>query len=89
MLFHINTNVQGRLIKIHDFSNLLGNQSITYTYEYDEYGNLYSSKVYKDGKLIYSKEFLYYVQTFLLKAQLTKDESRNEIKIIQYQYEYH
>ncbi|MCB0482168.1 MAG: hypothetical protein KDC83_12090 [Flavobacteriales bacterium] len=82
-------DVQGRLEKIHDFSNLLGNLTITYTYEYDEYGNLYSSKVYKDGKLTYSKEFIYHVQTFLLKAQLTKDEERNEIKIIQYEYGYY
>lgn len=82
-------DVQGRLEKIHDFSNLLGNLTITYTYEYDEYGNLNSSKVYKNGKLTYSKEFIYHVQTFLLKAQLTKDEERNEIKIIQYEYTYH
>ncbi|MGB0391620.1 MAG: hypothetical protein ACPGD5_08630 [Salibacteraceae bacterium] len=81
-------DVQGRLIKIIDYSNLLGVQTITYTYEYDEFGNLYSSKIYKNGKLTYSQEFLYHVQTFLLKAQLTKEESNNSIKIIEYEYEY-
>jgi len=82
-------DVQGRLIKIIDYSNLLGVQTITYTYEYDEYGNLYSSKTYKNGKLTYSQEFLYHVQTFLLKAQLSKNESDKSIKIIQYSYEYY
>ena len=81
-------DVQGRLIKIIDYSNLLGVQTITYTYEYDEYGNLYSGKIYKNGKLTYSQEFLYDVQTFLLKAQLTKEEATNSIKIIEYSYEY-
>lgn len=82
-------DVQGRLIKIIDYSNLIGVQTITYTYEYDEFGNLYSSKTYKNGKLTNSQEFLYYVQTFLLKAQLSKNESDKSIKIIQYSYEYY
>jgi YD repeat-containing protein len=82
-------DVKGRLAKIIDYSNLLGVQTTTYQFEYDEYDNLYSSKIYKDGKLLYSKEFLYNVQTFLLKAQLTKDESTNSIRIIQYEYEFY
>ncbi|MBD80630.1 MAG: hypothetical protein CL840_17070 [Crocinitomicaceae bacterium] len=82
-------DLQGRLIKIIDYSNLLGVQTITYTYEYDEFDNLYSSKIYKNGKLTRSEEFIYFVQTFLLKAQLSKNESDNSIKIIQYSYEYY
>jgi ABC-type antimicrobial peptide transport system permease subunit len=81
-------DAKGRLNKIIDYSNLLGVQTTTYEFGYDEYDNLYSSKVYKDGKLKQSKEFLYDVQTFLLKAQLTKDESTNTIRIVQYEYEY-
>lgn len=81
-------DLQGRLIKIIDYSNLLGVQTIIYTYEYDEYGNLFSSKIYKNGKLTFIQEFLYDIQTFLLKAKLTKEESNNSIKIIEYSYEY-
>ena len=82
-------DVQGRLKKIIDYSNLLGLQTITNTFEYDEFGNLFSGKTYKNGKLTHSQEFIYFVQTFLLKAQLSKNESDNSIKIIQYSYEYY
>jgi len=80
---------EGRLIKIIDYSNLGSQRTITNTYEYDEYGNLYNSKIYTNGKLSYTQEFLYDPQTFFLSAQLSKDESARSIKIIQYEYEFY
>lgn len=79
---------EGRLIKIIDYSNLGGQKTLTYTYEYDTYGNLNQSKIYTNGKLSYTQEFLYDPQTFMLKAQLSKDESARSIKIIQYEYSF-
>lgn len=79
---------EGRLIKIIDYSNLGTQRTLTYTYEYDEYGNLKQSKIYNNGKLSYTQEFLYNPQSFLLDAQLSKDESARSIKIIRYEYEF-
>ncbi|MDE0772560.1 MAG: hypothetical protein OSB25_10215 [Salibacteraceae bacterium] len=79
----------GRLIKIIDYSNLGSQRTITNTYEYDEYGNLYNSKIYTNGKLSYTQEFLYDPQTLFLSAQLSKDESARSIKIIQYEYKFY
>lgn len=80
---------EGKLIKIIDYSNLGGQKTITNTYEYDEYGNLNSSKIFTNGKLSYTQEFLYDPQTFFLSAQLSKDESARSIKIIQYEYQFY
>ncbi len=79
-------DAEGRLIKIIDYSNLGVQRTLTYTYEYDEYGNLNQSKIFSNGKLTFTQEFLYDPQTFLLNAQLSKDESSRSIKIIQYEY---
>jgi len=80
---------EGRLIKIIDYSNLGSQRTLTKTYEYDDYGNLNSSKIYTNGKLSFSQEFLYDPQTFFLSAQLSKDESARSIKIMQYEYEFY
>lgn len=80
---------EGRLVKIIDYSNLGTQRTLTYTYEYDEYGNLKQSKIYNNGKLSYTQEFLYNPQSFLLDAQLSKDESARSIKIIRYEYEFY
>ncbi len=79
---------EGRLKKIIDYSNLGVQRTLTHTYDYDEYGNLNQSKIYTNGKLSYTQEFLYNPQTLLLSAQLSKDESARSIKIIQYEYSY-
>ncbi|UTW63435.1 RHS repeat protein [bacterium SCSIO 12741] len=81
-------DVEGRLTKIIDHSNIMGNLTLTYTYTYDELSNLTESKVHKNGKLIETRQFLYFVQTLLLKAQLIKNEESGEIKIIKYKYQY-
>lgn len=77
----------GQLVKVIDYSNISGQQTVSYTFDYDEYGNLIAGKVFKNGKLTTSNEYLYDPKTLFLSAQLSKNESSRSIKIIQYEYE--
>jgi hypothetical protein len=78
----------GRLSKIIHSSNVAGNQTTTYTMEYDALGNLDRAKVYVNGKLKEAQEFIYEPATLLLNARLVKDEAKGIIYITKYAYEY-
>ena len=43
-------------------------------------------EITKAGKKVFSREFLYAVDTFLLKAELSKNEEDHSIHIIQFEY---
>ncbi len=80
---------EGRLIEINRNENLFKNREIKYVYEYDEMGNVLREKKTVNGKLVRSREFIYEVDSLLLKAELSKDEELNVITITRFRYEYH
>jgi len=52
-------------------------------------GNVLREKKTVNGKLVRSREFIYEVDSLLLKAELSKDEELNVITITRFRYEYH
>jgi hypothetical protein len=79
----------GRLIKMIKVSNVAGNNTNTYTIDYDTLGNVERAKYYKNGKLLESQEYIYDPATLLLDARLIKDEEKSTIYITRYTYEYY
>ncbi len=84
-----NYDFQGQLIGIERSENLFKKRELKYKYEYDELGNVLRESKTVNGKLVRSREFLYEIDSLLLKAELTKDEELNVITITRFRYEYH
>ena len=76
-----------RLIEKTDYSAISGQNSIVSVFNYDDFGNLLQEKISYNGKLKTTREFLYDNKTFLLDAQLIKDEATQTIQIYKYNYE--
>lgn len=85
---HYQYDDYGHLIKMIHVSNVAGNLTTTYTIEYDGLGNPERAKVFKNGKLTSSHEYIYDPATFLLNARLIKDEEKGVIYITKFTYEY-
>ncbi len=81
-------NEDGQLKRILKKSKIFRSKTHEYFYEYDEFGNVLREKTYRDDRLVFTREFLYEVDTLLLKAELYKDEKENSIHIIRFRYEY-
>lgn len=78
----------GRLEEINTRSRIYKTESSSIRFEYDDYGNVVAEKRFKNGDRVLNREFLYDISTFLLKAELTKNEENNTISIIKFRYEY-
>lgn len=81
-------NENGMLAEIVETSNLMSPLEIKYSYTYDNLGNVYEELKYKNGILVERRQFLYEDVSSLLTAELIKNEKTNEIKIIQFEYEF-
>ncbi len=79
----------GRLEEVNKRSRIYKSESSTIRFTYDEYDNVISELRIKNGATVFTREFLYDVSTFLLKAELTKNEENNTINIIKYRYTYY
>lgn len=79
----------GRIVKKTEEVRMFQRYTKTYTYTYDEHGNLLEQNVYKDGEHLLVKQFLLDKKTYLITAQLIKDVPSNVITIIQYQYRFY
>jgi hypothetical protein len=79
----------GRLEEINRKSRIYSTKSSSIRFEYDEYGNVVTEKRFENGDRVLNREFLYDVSTFLLKAELSKNEENNTIHIIKFRYEYY
>ncbi len=79
----------GRLEEIEKRSRIYKSTNSRISFEYDEYDNVIAEKRFKNGDRILNREFLYDVSTFLLKAELSKNEENHTIHIIKYRYEYY
>ncbi len=77
-------NEKGLVSKKTDYSNLTFDNEISYEYSYDDLGNLIEENIYRNGKHITLRQFLY-DGNMLIKAQLTKDIETNFITIIEYE----
>lgn len=77
-----------RLTEKTDFSSVSGMNKIVSVFTYDEYGNVLQEKISRNGTLVTTREFLYDKATFLLDAQLIKDEATQTINIYKYSYEF-
>ncbi len=78
-----------RLSEKVDFSMVSGENKIISVFTYDEFGNVLSEKISYNGTMKTTKEFLYDKKTFLLDAQLIKDEATQTIHIYKYNYEFY
>jgi len=76
------------LTEIIETSNLTSPLEIKFAYTYDKLGNVYEELKYKNGTLAERRQFLYEDVSSLLTAELIKNEKNNEIKIIQFEYEF-
>jgi len=83
-----NYNEKGMLTEIVETSNLITPIETKYSYSYDDLGNVYEELKYKNGTLVERRQFLYEEVSSLLTAELIKNENTNEIKIIQFEYEF-
>ena len=81
-------NESGMLTEIIETSNLTSPLEIKFAYTYDKLGNVYEELKYKNGTLAERRQFLYEDVSSLLTAELIKNEKNNEIKIIQFEYEF-
>ena len=61
---------------------------IEFSYSYDEFGNVYEELKKKNGILIQRRQFLYDPESALLKAELFMNVKTEEIRIVQYEYQF-
>lgn len=87
--FKFTYNEKGWLKKRSESSNIKGQKDKSYTYEYDEVGNLLEENTYIDNKHKTVRQFLYHEDSMLAKAQLLKDVPTNLITIIRYKYSFY
>lgn len=78
-----------RLSEKADYSTVSGENKIVSVFTYDEFGNVLQEKISRNGTLKTTREFLYDKKTFLLEAQLIKDEATQTIHIYKYSYEFY
>ncbi len=78
-----------RLSEKSDFSMVSGENNIVSVFTYDEFGNVMQEKISRNGTLKTTREFVYDRKTFLLDAQLIKDEATQTIHIYKYSYEFY
>lgn len=78
-----------RLSEKIDFSAISEENKIVSAFSYDEFGNVLQEKISRNGSLKTVREFLYDKKTFLLDAQLIKDEATQTIHIYKYAYEFY
>ena len=76
---------RGLVSKKTDYSNLGGKNELSYTYEYDNLGNLLEINTYRNGEHKEKTEILYDGR-MLMEAKLTMDMSTHVISIIKYEY---
>jgi hypothetical protein len=76
------------LIKVVQSSNLMMKVKIEFSYSYDEFGNVYEELKKKNGILIQRRQFLYDPESALLKAELFMNVKTEEIRIVQYEYQF-
>ncbi|MEM9052572.1 MAG: hypothetical protein AAGC47_11005 [Bacteroidota bacterium] len=57
-------------------------------YEYDEVGNLTAEEMFKNGTKVERLEYVYREEDMLLKAELTRDELKQAIRIRSYTYSF-
>ncbi len=81
-------NQDGKLQEINEYSNVAGISKTNFTFSYDDLGNIYEELKYKNGTLVQRRQFLYEDVSSLLVAELIKNEKTNEIKIIQFEYQF-
>lgn len=77
-----------RLSEKTDYSAVSGENKIVLVFSYDEFGNVLQEKISRNGTLKTTREFIYDKKTFLLDAQLIKDEATQTIHIYKYSYEF-
>lgn len=78
-----------RLSEKSDISMVPEENKIVSVFTYDEFGNVLQEKISRNGTLKTTREFLYDKKTFLLEAQLVKDEATQTIHIYKYNYEFY
>lgn len=78
-----------RLSEKTDYSAVSGENRIVSVFTYDEFGNVLREKISRNGTVKTTREFLYDKKTFLLDAQLIKDEATQTIHIYKYSYDFY
>ncbi len=63
-----------------------GTHTEYFTYKYDEFGNVMQVKYFKNGKMEYRQELVYYPESRLLKGLIEQDAGTEMLTIITYQY---
>lgn len=66
----------------------IGKQTNTRAYVYDNVGNLMEEHFYDGDKFSYRKEYVYSPETFLIQAELSREEDLSQIRLINYSYVY-
>jgi len=76
---------KGRLSEKYAETLVMGNYSSKYTYEYDQHGNILSLKYFRNGEYNTEFQLLYFPETMLLKAIITRDHATDFMTIIKFE----
>jgi hypothetical protein len=57
-------------------------------FEYDPVGNLMAEVTQQENELDLRKEYVYFPESMLLQAELTRDEIGKSIRIVSYTYKF-
>jgi|GEM_PF-2179469 len=61
----------------------------SWEYIYDKVGNLIEEQKFQDENELHHKEFVYDPKTFILKAELSREDKQAQIRIVNYSYTYY
>lgn len=75
---------KGRVIEKRVEKSVMGNYTSKWTYEYDEHSNVLAQHYYKNDVYITENQIVYFQESFLIKAIITRDEATDFMTILQF-----
>lgn len=80
---------KGRVIEKILEKKMMGNYTSKWIYEYDEHSNVLAQHYYKNAEYITEHQLVYFQESMLLKAIITRDEATDFMTILQFtEYQY-
>ena len=75
---------KGRVLEKRVEKSVMGNYTSKWTYEYDEHSNVLAQHYYKNDVYITENQIVYFQESFLIKAIITRDEATDFMTILQF-----
>lgn len=75
---------KGRVIEKNVEKSVIGNYTSKWTYEYDDHSNVMAQHYFKNEAYITENQLVYFQESLLLKAIITRDEATDFMTILQF-----